>query len=536
MKKHNILLAAAFTSLALMIGFSLAACQRSNRRGEEQAAPKPAEMETQETQETEESIGSGDEKRNAGKAEGYQFVTGYGICEPNQDVIWQLAPGENPSVEGELGKAELLQAVYQNQVLAVTVRLTDHSVTKVSEEEKNAFLEKEKENQLRGERGEPEEELPEYICIDSEQPLYVESTLQERIKREQKKGMGDRLYGAGISDRGFSFNSAGTFTEYESFLNEGYLMSVSEMRITAVHFDMKEPEGTYTLQLAGFDEPLCFSFVKAPEYRSLDAISGIVEEDGCYILAVGTKKEKGISVLCYTWPGEGYDRMSLKGTQLIVEAADGTQQTVEQSAGFQPESFPIGSGNELFSGFVNGNLEDYWFELPKDREIRTASLNAQSALLRSDAVSDEVTIPVPQGELPLDETVELGGAKLHLTGVSALDGMFEVGSVDGRPVMRPSVYVKAGLEPADSEKSLDSLFGIDSRYKFGSPELQYVDSHSNHYTKIEADIGDSGTDRELKGLYLYYEEGEKELKVRFMNPFYRWNRSFEVPVRIGKLP
>ena len=530
LKRHNILVAVAFTALTFAIGLGLAACQGNNKNSLEQGET-PAGG-TEETQGQGETISLGGGKRDSGKAAGYQFVSGYGICEPNQDVIWQLAPGEKPVVENELGKAELLQAVYQNQVLTVTVRLTDRSVTKVSDSDKNAFLEKERQNQLLQERGEPAEELPDYICIDSEQELYVNSPLMTQINGK-KTGGGDRLYGAGISERGFTFNSSGSYTDYDSFLNEGYLTFVSEKRITAVHFDMKEPEGVYQLQLEGFDEPLSFSFAKAPEYQSLDEIEGIAAvEDGSYMLALGTKKEKGISVLCYVWPGEGYDRMRLTGVQLAVDTADGMQQTIKPGQIFQPESFPDSRGNELFRGFVNGNLEEYWFELPENAEVSSAKMIAEAAILRSDAVSDEVTIPVPQGELALDETVEIGGARLYLTNVRKLDGLFDVGTVDDEPIRKPAVYVAARFEPGDPDKSLEALYGIDSRYKIGSPELQYTDSFSNDYTRIEADMGEDKDGAELKGLHLYYKEGEQELELRFLNPFYRLNRSFEVPIRL----
>ena len=531
MRRYNNRLAAGFTALALILGLGLAACQSGGKHSGDPAAAETAESGNSE--EAEENSRS-DGRKNTGKAEGYQFVSGYGICEPGQDVIWQLAPGDKPSVENEMGKAELLQAVYQNQVLTVTVRLTDRSVTKVSDKDRDAFLDKEKENQLLLEQGQPVEELPGYICIDSESQIYVNSPLQARIADRQKRGMGDRLYGAGITDRGFSFNSSGTQTDYDSFLNDGYLMSISEKRITAVHFDMKEPEGTYTLQLAGFDDPIEFSFVKAPEYGNLDEIGGITEEgDGCYMMASGVKKEKGISVFCYTWPGEGYDRMRLTGVKLSVETADGKQQTLEQSTAFHPELFPVNRGNALFRGIVNGNREEFWFEAPEEMDVRSAALTASSALMRSDAVSDEVTIPVPQGELPLDETVEIGDAKLHLTGVRSLDERFEIGYTDGEPILWPAVYVTASLELGESEKQIESLYGIDSKYKFGSPELQYVDSLSSRYTKVEADMGEQGNE-ELKGLRLYYEDGQQELKIRFTNPLYRWDRNFEVPLRIGK--
>lgn len=421
-----------------------------------------------ETQNQEQNRKQNDQQATAG----WQLAEGYGILRPGEPAAYILDDSEGAvRVQEGSDTAELLAAVCQENRLSVRVRIKDYS-DGVWEETKS-----------------PDGDV--------------------------KNPGQDVITGKGLPESGVQFNQVSTSQDGDPV--QGYVTVISEKSITRDSFTMEPPEGEYELHLAGFSEPLRFSFREAARYGTLEELEGTTVHDGYYVTAAAKKVDDSYCVRVYTCPEEGY---SLRPAQcrLYYKLKDGGEVQGTRLGAYGP------ANRDLFPELPSYSFREYFFTMPEEKLITSCRLELEDNYITSAEQSEVVSIPIPEEHGDLDIKVEFADCTVYLTGVDKLEDRYEYGTdEEGQIMTLPMLTVSASAKNRSADRSLYGLYGLKPK-----PDGEEED----YYRDVIAwgdFVSEDGTDRgELMSLTVLYEDGDTQASLVFSNPVYAWKQEFSL--------
>lgn len=457
-------------------------------------------------------------------ASGWQFVPGYGICGPNQPVIYGLAPeGVQPEEKTDGAEVKVISAFCQDGYMSVRLEIRDYTVTLLPDDEVRELLKKERENEKLQEEGGSTAWDTSYFCLDEEQQIYGRSAFWDKVREQEKQGKRDLIRGTGIPETGFIFNGSGSLNEYAEFLEKGYYTTILEKRISRRQPFSAEPEGTYELSLNGFERPLKFAFTRVREYDDLKKVDGMEEHDGFYAMAQAQMTSDGMRLCLYAYPADGY-YMKLMPDMLTYQMKDGE---TEEAVIARYNSAPISEWMEC--GFPKGGYWESLYQLPKDGTVESASCLILQPAIISKEKSAAITIPIPEGEARLEEKMEFRDAVVYLTGIKRLDERYDYGTDEkNQKITKPMAYVSARVEYKTADTSLEGIWGC----QIGDGELEVHERYRSPLAMPDFKEGKEKGGGELRGFNTYYEDDDTELKLQFQDMTFSWNQEFLLPVAV----
>lgn len=465
-------------------------------------------------------------------AEGYQFVEGLGIIAPGEPAFYQMDLSSPLEIKNKFASARLVNAVYQDKKVSVHIILKDYTVRRLSQEEEQQVIEKERQNEERSLRGETVRPDDSYFCIDQEKQIYGRSKFQDLQKQileaNGRRGKPAILYGHGIADVGFSFYSS--YYEYsgDAYLDDGFYATIMTLIRDRGNFLMKEPEGVYELKLVGFEEPFRFKFSRVPEYDALNEIPGIQEWDGNYVLATGRRLDQQLSVLCHIYPKDG-NKIYLTGTELSMTVEDGEDNPEWLVNPLTSYSMPATS----FPGIKNGDVLERTFDVAGRIDIVSPKLICRNISVWSDEESEMLTLPIPERREALEERVAFEKGTLLLTRIEKTEETITGVDEHGEEITVPSVYLTVEQETQEKKhhiRTLVALCGGDA-IKNGPLDEQYRFRYGARYPEMES--GGNPGDWNILGYLLPYREGDTEISVVFWEPSYQWEETLVFPVKMN---
>ena len=513
--------------LMLLWMYSLTACQ--NQPGGT-AAPETgqdigmnaATDSPQSAQETEVALGQSAQTEpdySPVIADGYQFVEGLGISEPGQPAFYQMDLSSPAEVKNQYASARLVNAVYQDKTVSVRIILKDYSVKRLSDQEAEKRAEKEEDG---------------YFWIDREQQIYGHSKFRELQgmigEANNRRGESALIYGQGIADVGFSFNSGHFENSGAGYLEDGFYATTMTLTRKDARFLTKEPDGVYELKLFGFEQPLRFEFSRVPEYDALSEIPGIQEWDGNYFLTTGRKRDQQMSVMSHMYPKEGY-RIGLRSAKFSLTGKD-------KEAELDGMIYPLTSyllSAEYFKGIQSNGVQEGVYDAAGWTDITSAKLVCTSISMMSEEASEDLSFPVPETEEALDEQVVFADGSLSLTAIRRIDEQLTGTDENGEDVTVPAVYVTVEQDGAADEPRMRWLLALCGRdaIQNGPFHEEYHIRYGARYPETERD---SGLDRwNISGYKIPYRDGDTQIPVVFQEPYYEWDETIVFPVIINEL-
>lgn len=466
--------------------------------------------------------------------EGYQFVEGLGISSPGQPAFYQMDMSFPVEVKNEYASARLVNAVYQDNTVSVHIILKDYSVKRLSDEETRQVIEKEKQDEEKSSRGEAVTPDDSYFCIDRENKIYGRSKFQELQKEISRanNGRGELglLYGHGIADVGLSFRSGRHEYSAAEYLEDGFCVTTTTLTRTDARFLTKEPEGVYELKLLGFEQPFRFEFSRVPEYGALNEIAGIQEWDGNYTVATGRRVDGLLSVICHTYPKEGYD-INLYGAELSFADEDKAEDLSWDITPLVSYVLPA----QDFAGIQRRNAVESVYDVNGRPDLTGCRLTCTAASLMTDEESEVLMLPIPEKEETLEEKVVFADGTLSLTKVERTDEQITGRDENGEEVTLPAVYVTVTQKDLPEDRQIRTLVAYcgEEAIQSGSLRERYDIHYGVIYPKVESDK-ESGNWKIL-GYQVPYREGETQVPVVFRSPSYQWEGTWGFPVEINGL-
>lgn len=183
----------------------------------------------------------------------------------------------------------------------------------------------------------------------------------------------------------------------------------------------------------------------------------------------------------------------------------------------------------------NGQARTLWFDVPADEQSGTFTLVLPGVVMFGKDSAEPVMIPVPEKEeADISETVELDGCTLKLTHVRKMPEPMKTGMVvetrsgeEGMDteVKKPALYLTASLESKDPEEEAVTVAGHRE-----DPEAA---PYERSFLQNDSDGGAPEPYGRLKGFYLFYDEGESQIPVRFAYPLYYWHKDLEIEIPVA---
>lgn len=464
-----------------------------------------------------------------GIATGYQFAEGLGICEPGNPVIYEMdRPAPDP-VTNEYANVRVTNVFYQDTTMVVEILLEDHSVSLLPADEVALILEKEREDQLRQERGEAVTWDNRYFCIDEEEHLYGQSAFWNALNHDDPAGhkqlIDGKLYPPGIAGSGYGFNHQSHHTSYAEDENGWYTVVKSTLRLSNAAFTGDELAEAFELRLDGFEESIQFYMEKAKEVTSLAELPGWTEGEDVSFLVTGVFDERERNIVCYPYQKDGY-RVFPVTAELSYRTEDGK----EYRQALYDHSGQLDT--EIFAGLHGSGMMRYLCEVPEDHEIQEASLVLRQAQITTEEWSDLYPIPIPESETELDMKVEFTDGTLYLTSVAPMREKINMGQdTQGEEILKPGIYLTARAESKTEAWQMGIVYG------FYAEEIdEDKKQESFYYGKgmIFPDVTDAlWHECEIKGYKIAYEPGADEVDVLFGNPSYLLEQEFVLPVNLS---
>lgn len=446
--------------------------------------------------------------------DGYQFVEGLGISAPGQPAFYQMDLSSPAEVKNKYASARLVNAVYQDQTVSVRIILKDYSVKKLSDEEAGKVIEKEDDG---------------YFCIDSQQQIYGRSEFRDlqRMTGEanDRRGESALIYGHGIADVGFSFNSGHYENSDAAYLEDGFYATTMTLTRREARFLTKEPEGVYALKLFGFEQPFRFEFSRVPEYNTLSEIPGIYEWDGNYSLVTGRRKDQQMSVMNHIYPKEGY-RISLYSEKLSLAGKDREADLNAMTYPLTSYSLPV----EYFSGIQSRGVQERVYDVAGWTDITSAKLVCTGISMTTDEASEELILTIPETEETLDEQIVFADGALSLTKIERIDEQITGADENGEEITVPAVYVTVRQDDTADKRQIRSLIALCGKdaIQNGPFHEQYNIRYGTRYPETESD-GRLGR-WSILGYKIPYRDGDTQVPVVFQGPSYDWDETFVFPV------
>ncbi|MBT9776438.1 hypothetical protein GPL15_07975 [Clostridium sp. MCC353] len=457
--------------------------------------------------------------------EGYQLVPDYGICEKGSAPIYVMNPEERPTLKEDDAEIQLLGAVYQNGKTLARFRIKDYSAEVIPEEEADVLLAKEKEYYRKQEAGEPAQWDGSYITIDEERKILVRSSFEQRRKAEEETRSGPDekrykcIYGAGIPEVGYSFTKSTSSYDYDQFLEEGCITTLSEYCIEDKLFEVPEPDGTYEIKMPGFTNTLSFEFVPAVQIESLESLPGYISHGGVGIYALGNYNEQGAEIRYYTYSSDN-DRVFPVMNQCTFEKGG---KIYEKGT----SDDYLGGANYNLAGIGKGMQgERIQFEVPEADRNGSFTFRIPQIRVTSQEMSEVLEIQIPEKESTLDHRIEFADSIITITKAERLEEPVYYGNIDGKDVKKPAVYLSMEIEEKAENKVLAQILGTRMDTKQGEKPNPFM----SHMVPVHDPDGEPKPYGRLTGFYVFYEEEDQGIQVQFRNPTYLWNQEFVLPI------
>lgn len=482
-----------------------------------QTAANPSSVQSEETPvKTEEDIQT---------VAAYQFVPDYGICEKGNAPIYVMDPQSHPVVKEDDAEIELLSAVYQNGTMLAKFRTKDYSAVQIPEEEAQVLLETEKENQKKQEQGEAVEWDDTYITIDSEKGILVRSPFAQRVKEENERRNTSKekrtkcVYGGGIPEVGYSFTKSTSSSDYDNYLEKGYITTVSEHCMEDKVFEVPSPTGVYEIKMPGFTETLTFEFVPAIQIPSLEDLKGYTSHSSAGIYAVGSSENEGMELQYYTYSNQN-ERIYPDTNQCILEKDGNVYERIYHNDYWDGSHYSI-------TGIGKGRQGDkLLFQVPEEERTGDFTLKIPRVRIISQELSDAIEIQIPDGEADSGQKIEFADSTITISKVKRMEEPVYYGNINGEDVSKPAVYLTLKSEMKTAERSFLQMSGI-------QPDSKHSEEASPYISYMVPDLDESGESypySKLIGFYAFYEEGDKTVQVQFRNPSYLLDEEFELPI------
>lgn len=459
--------------------------------------------------------------------EKYQFVPGYGICEKGNAPIYVMSPENRPVIKEENTEIELLSAIYQDGKMLAKFRTKDYSATAIPEEEAKVLIENEKEYYRKQELGEPVEWDDSYITIDAENGILVRSPFEQRRKEEADKRSGPDekrykcIYGEGIPDVGYSFTRATNSYDYDHYLENGYISTLSEYCIEDKVFEVPEPTGVYEIKMPGFTGTLDFEFVPALQIEDLETLSGYISHGDAGIYALGSFNGDGLEIQYYTY-SNGNNRVYPDIERCVLEKGGKTYERMTQSEYWSGTNYTL-------NGIGKGSQGDrLLFQVPEAERGGDFTLRIPQVRLTSQELSEVMEIGIPENEAVIDKKIEFTDSTIIISKAKRMEEPVFYGNINGEDVKKPAVYLAVEIEEKTADKRLIQVLGT-------RPDTKHKEEASPYMSYMTPDFDSSGEPKpygRLIGFYAFYEEGDQKVQVQFRNPSYLWNQEFALTVGV----
>ncbi|MFR6347288.1 MAG: hypothetical protein ACLUN9_11090 [Enterocloster aldenensis] len=462
---------------------------------------------------------------------GVQLAKGYGIFSAGQAPVYVLKQEPGP-IRTQGAEARLLSSVYHDGTLYFLVELKDYSVTEIPKQEAEALLEQQEENPGLVEEGDQLYKNLDYFPIDREQGIYGRSSFEARagyrsaeegVQGEyQKEHFTNSISGAGIPGGSFSADRTARIGNYQGFLRNGYVTAYLTYYSDKMKLEIPGPEGSYQIHIPGFEDGFSIEFVKAGQYPGIGDIPGMVIKEGVGIMATGEKTDNGLSVTAYIWTDGTYGATP-EVYGLVCETA--AEKGRGRKTGFQANRNFYGSSSEFMKRIEGREWTTFFYEIPERFDEGSFFLECGSVSLARQEKSGWMSIPVPEGKEELNQSVELSDCTIQIVSAEKID--------------RQAWLQKYGTIMEDAEEHYRPCVYLGTKVTMDGQK----DMHLKHVRAVqeEEDPQDPTRDRwgrcvyqngELVGIYAFYEEGDKDLDLRFEGPGYVWHEAFRVPVQL----
>lgn len=348
----------------------------------------------------------------------------------------------------------------------------------------------------------------------------------ERIEDVVDLSLEIRMTGPGIPEEGLPSEESKNISNPEFYEEYGYtrsfFMAVFELPITV---NMAKNLTGYEFRFLNFEQAFEFTMKQAPSYETLDALAAsegsMDTHDGFSVLAVGELVDEGILVNWYRY-SEDKDRIASISFTPPTTQGKGTWPVLycgEKEFEFKRSSRYIDSIGFLyqltdrFSG-VGKQL----FIVPQGERDGVFSLKIPGITYLSSEESAPITIQIPEDTKELTEEIPFreGNVRIHrITKMQELQ-IKERTDRQGNTIAieRPAVYIDVSAVSATKELSLRRLI---CKSKSGTG-----------YSSWENQRYDFDDDGNLSGFRIFYNEGDREISLKFNLPGFYWEQPYEI--------
>lgn len=467
-----------------------------------------------------------EEGSSSGPVQGVQFAEGFGICASGQPPVYTME-SPPPPIETEGAKAWLQSVAYQNGIWIYRVKVEDHSITVIPEDEVEELLKKEEENMKLQEEGKYPQWDNSYFELDHEKGIYGRSSFEERTGfRKTKNGLPgehfiDSIQGPGVPGGSISARRHQRNSRYEEYLTKGYAATYWDYYVDQMELTIPEPDGIYELHIPGFSEGFLFSFVKAHEYPSAEEIPGMVFHQGMGIYATGKWTEDGFQAAYYTYPKEGYVMQPViaelsfcKGDQKGTGHLRETEFDHSLNAQMGLQGIPDGKQGQIIT-----------YELDPEAGGGEIWLKFDRVNMAYQKEIQWLTIPIPEEKTEVDQTFSLDECTVKVVSARRTDSPVYYGNINGVDETRPAVYVETEIEMNDDGKEFSGLYALmEEEIRAPYPVLAkpvYKDEEriENHEKPL--------------GYNLCYSKGDTQVQLGLKGVYYNWHQEFMVPVQVA---
>lgn len=451
-------------------------------------------------------------------AEGYQFVKGLGICSPGNPVVYQVSgtAGDSKAEEitNEYASARLIDAIYQDKMLVITLVLEDTSISVVPDEEAEPLLEKDN----------------SYFCIDMEEQIYGHSGFLGELNRSNPTGanrlVDARLYPPGIKESGYGFQSQSLRTNYKEYEDGWHCVVTAELQLSRVPFTVGELEEEFKLELNGFEDPLLFRLKAAEEVMTLEELPGLTVTEGISFLACGKVDQQELTISLYPVQEDGYQVYPVTtGVACRMDGAD----SADGEKTYQ--MYTDGNSRQLaglFAGLSPSGIRQFTCLLPDEVGTQDMKLILNQLTIATEEKSGIYPIPIPENVADIDMKVDFQDGTLYLTKVERMQEEISLGhDENGKDILKPGIFLMAQAEAKNEGIHMGIVLGYEADYLDKEGEI-------NRFGRgpVFPDVTDQPFHEcEVTGYRIPYEPGAKEVDVIFWNPEYLLDRQVVLPVR-----
>lgn len=474
-------------------------CGKKEKAG--QGAGEEAVETEQGTQTVMETGESEAEPGPPGAAIPFQFVKGYGIVTSQEPVYILDAKAAPELTQGDV-TITLDFAVQQNQTMVAHFKILDRSEIE------------------RVEKGE---------APPSDKKLYKLSDgtkISSQKYREDIWAAGDgiKLMGPDIPEEGFKPIESQYYSDPDFYEKYGFMRYFIAASFDVSSFpDLKNSLSGYSFRILEIEQPIEFSMKPAPGYETLEALAaeeGTMDtHDGFSILAVRESVDEGILIDWYTYSDTG-DRMA----------------SVAYNPPFQKGDEPVlSSGNKVYASEQDHPYKDMFglyrlagtnpggqhlvqmFVVPEEERDQAFTLTVSGPVFLSSELSDPITLAIPEDSEELSQVMHFREGQVRISKITKLEEPQQYRETDRQGAVKiskkPVVYIEVW---AFSETKDLSLRRLSCERKTKEEENQWEYQRYNY-----------GDNEQLNGFYVFYEEGDTDITLRFGTPGFYWNQPYE---------